>query len=112
MRGRTELAKTMLDAEADYRLFSASAHSHSWALTSIGYEPSDRKNLHVKHVEPTTLAYLCLRSIQYFARALWEQTYFFGWRSGPFSRLLEEVYDAIEIAPNRRFWRGQVVAHI
>ncbi len=66
----------------------------------------------VKSPEPIVLIYVCWRAIEYFARALWAQVYLYGWKSGPFARLLEETHDSIGLVPDRRFWRSEAVAHM
>ncbi len=112
MPSRLELASRVPGGEFDYRLFSAVAHGHSWALIAVGFKPSGKPNLAVKSPEPIVLIYVCSRAIDYFARALWAQVYLYGWKSGPFARLLEETCDAIGLIPERRFWRSQAVAHM
>ena len=112
MPRRLELVSSVPGGEFDYRLMSAVAHGHSWALLGVGLKPSGKQNVVVKSPEPVTLAYVCSRSIEVFARALWAQVYLYGWKSGPFARLLEETYDSIGFVPELRFWRSQAVAHM
>ena len=112
MPGRLELVSRVPDGEFDYRLFSAVAHGHSWALIRVGFKPSGKQNMAVKSPEPIALVYVCSHAIEFFARALWAQVYLYGWKSGPFARLLEETYNSIGLVPERRFWRSQAVAHM
>lgn len=112
MPGRLELVSRVPGGEFDYRLFSAVAHGHSWSLIGVGFKPSGEQNLAVKSPEPIVLVYVCSRAIDFFARALWAQVYLYGWKSGPFARLLEETCDSIGLIPERRFWRSQAAAHM
>ena len=112
MPGRLELVRRVPGGEFDYRLLSAVSHGHSWSLIGVAFKPSGKPNMAVKSPEPIVLVYVCSRAIEFFARALWAQVYLFGWKSGPFARLLEETYDSIELVPERRFWRSQAVVHM
>ena len=107
MPGRLELVSRVPGGESDYRLLSAVAHGQSWSLIGVGFKPSGKQNMAVKSPEPIVLVYVCSRAIEFFARALWAQVYLYGWKSGPFARLLEETYDSIGLVPERRFWRSQ-----
>ncbi len=112
MPGRLELASRLPGGEFDYRLLSAVAHGHSWALIALAFKPSEKQNMTVKSPEPIALIYVCSRAVEYFARALWAQAYLHGWKSGPFARLLEETFDSIGLVPEQRFWRSQASAHM
>lgn len=112
MPTRLELASRLPGGEFDYRLLSAVAHGHSWALIGVAFQPSEKENMAVKRPKPIVLIYVCWRAIEFFARALWAQVYLHGWKSGPFARLLEETYDSIGLVPERRFWRSQASAHM
>ena len=112
MLKRGELVRSIPDGEFDYRLFSAVCHSESWALIQVGFQKLDRENLVIKQGEPMNLSYVCVRSIEYFAQALWAQAHIYGWKIGPFARLLEETYDSLSLAPERRFWRRQPAVHM
>ena len=112
MPGRLELVSRVPGGEFDYRLLSAVAHGHSWSLIGVGFKPSGKQNMAVKSPEPIFLVHVCSRAIEFFARALWAQVCLYGWKSGPFARLLEETYDSIGLVPERRFWRSQAVAHM
>ena len=71
MPRRGELTRRIPDGESDYRLFSAVYHGESWAVSEVGFEKSDRENFAVKSAKPMFVIYLCSRSIEYLARALW-----------------------------------------
>ncbi len=107
-----ELTRRIPDGESDYRLFSAVYHGAPWAVIEVGLEKSDRENFAVKSAKPMFLIYLCSRSIEYLAHALWAEVSSYDWNSGPFARLLEETYDSASLPPERRFWRRQATAHI
>ena len=107
-----ELTRRIPNGESDYRLFSAVYHGASWAVVEVGFEKSDRENFGVKSAKPKFLIYLCSRSIEYLARALWAKVSIYDWNSGPFARLLEETYDSASLPPEQRFWGRQATAHI
>ena len=112
MPTRVELVRRIPDGEFDYRLFSAVCHGDSWALIKVGFQKLDRENFVIKQGKPMILSYVCVRAIEYFAQALWAQAYIYGWKSGPFARLLEETYNSLSLAPEWRFWRRQAAVHM
>lgn len=111
MPTRTELARKLEDGEADYRLFSAVTHGHSWALLQVGFRISADRKSATREPKAEVFTYACLRSIEFFSRALWDLAYLYGWRTGPFARLLESTYDTADLANERRFWRRHVLDH-
>ena len=71
MLKRVELVQSIPDGELDYRLFSAVCHGESWVLNQVGFQKLDRENFVIKQGKPMILSYVCIRSIEYFAQALW-----------------------------------------
>ena len=106
---RGELTRRIAGGESDYRAFSAGLHGEFWAS---GFQKSDRENFAVKQTDPVKSTYVCVRSIEYFAHALWAEVHIYGWKSGPFAQLLEKTYNSLSLRPERRFWRHQATEHM
>ncbi|KKL58566.1 hypothetical protein LCGC14_2224080 [marine sediment metagenome] len=117
MPNATELIGLMLDEEAMYRLLSAVAHGHSWAIIRLGFQGATGANqqstmagINVKTFEKKVymngLAYLGLGAAKAFARALWNQSLYMGWNQDALEEVLEDVFDTLDVTPNSRFWRS------
>ena len=116
MPSAAEMIKSMLDEEAMYRLLSAVAHGHSWAIIQLGFEDASATQLQStvvginvrpfeKKVYMNGLAYLGLGAAKAFARALWNQSLYMGWDQGKLATVLESVFDKLQAKPSSRFWR-------
>ena len=116
MPSATEMIKSMLDEEAMYRLLSAVAHGHSWAIIQLGFKDASATQLQStvvginvrpfeKRVYMNGLAYLGLGAAKAFARALWNQSLYMGWDKGQLATVLESVFDKLQAKPSSRFWR-------
>ena len=116
MPGTTEVIKEMLDEEAMYRLLSAVAHGHSWAIIQLGFKPiaDEAGGLQIGGVKARGLeknafvdgiAYLGLLAAKVLARPLWYRCRYFGWDEARLIGLLEGVFDRLQAKPEVRFWR-------
>lgn len=116
MPSATIIIKMALNDEIAYRLFSAIAHSHSWALQQLGYEKLDyqrikdgdkNRSVAVQKTAGNIKMHLfaCSRSVNAYALPVWYQCLYFGWDKQILINLLESVYDDIGMQPITRFWR-------
>lgn len=117
MPSATELIKLMLNEEESYRLLSAVAHGHSWAIRQLAFKAKgdDGRDLSaggvpVSNFEKTVrvdyLAYLGLVAANAWAKPLWHQCLYFAWDKDRLTALLDSTFDKLHAAPGVRFWRG------
>jgi len=103
----TEIIGSMLDEESNYRLFSAIAHGHMWALQQSSFRiirDSEGAALE-KSLELFMIEYLSIHSISSFARPLWFKSRLFGWDLAILADILNSVSDVLgmeRLTP--RFW--------
>jgi hypothetical protein len=117
MPATTDMIKIVLDEERAYRLLSAVAHGHIWAIQQLGFKPATVQPAQtvVSGVPTTALekyadnvsgyAFLALRAMKSLALPLWNQCLYFGWEIHQLAVLLESVYDQVHVQPALRFWR-------
>jgi hypothetical protein len=114
----TDVIRDMLDDEGAYRLLSAMAHGHHWALQQLGFRVvNDPKGLddwtnlksstHLleKHGDANSVAYLGLTAVRAFTRSFWYMCRFFGWQPKEAEKLLDGLYDNLRIRNELRFWK-------
>jgi len=118
----TDLAATVLNREEEYRLFSAVAHAHFWALNQLSLyacdppvdaEKGTRNFVHgsgylEKHLSATSTMFVVSEVLDYLSRIVWARFALFGWAIDDLRRTLEEIYDAIGLSISPRFWRKNV----
>jgi hypothetical protein len=95
MPSMTELIAQNLDEEAAYRLLSAMAHGHHWALIRLGFRETDeqatlrdtsgvgrtfRRALE-KNLSPTNVLYLATTGFQVFSKPIKHLCTLYGWDS-------------------------------
>lgn len=116
MPSATEIIKTMLDEECAYRLLSAVAHGHVWAILRLGFEPLGIQPSQCEDGPRITAiekfagsvegyGYLVARAAKSLAFPLWHQCLYFGWDKVRLAETLEGVYDQMHGQPAIRFWR-------
>lgn len=116
MPSATDIIKLMLDEEGAYRLLSATAHGHTWAIQQLGFRPAAVQppaaadGVQVTAMEKSSgsvagYAFLVLRAAKALARPLWNQCVYFGWDRARLAAVLESVYDEFAAQPALRFWR-------
>ena len=107
----TELIARLFGDEPSYRLQSAMAHGHPWALQRLGYrldENDDGISGYVKlrqHITPTVVGYLSTRSVRAWVRPVWYKCRQNGWDMARLRAILESSYDAMRLVEKERFWR-------
>jgi hypothetical protein len=116
MPSATELIGKVLDHEKMYRILSAVAHGHSWAITQLGFKQSAVSSLGgvptqglEKQISFLGMAMLSLCTATSFARPLWSQCRYFGWDKDRLEELFENVADRMQINLGPRFWRDNAL---
>lgn len=117
MPAATELIRDILNEEALYRLLSAIAHGHPWAVREVSFEvtvPATRdpnSGVRVARIEKAPsmdgFAYLILSAASVFAKAAWYQTDYFGWDGAVLLEIFETSFDDLGAADAVRFWRSR-----
>ena len=112
----TDLIGTILGEEEHYRLLSAVAHGHHWALQQLSFSRAPdfdtasalsgaRLTGLAKAANVTAFALFVLVSARAFARTVWYQALYLGWDRMRLRELLEEIFDRLGSSNELRFWR-------
>ena len=115
MPSATEVIKLMLDEESKYRLLSAVAHGHDWAIRRLGFSPvptGDRRpdvggvpvTMYEKTVDVEKLARFGLTVANAFAKPVWYKCNYAGWDKKRLTGVLESIFDELLIQSSWRFW--------
>jgi hypothetical protein len=103
----------MLDEELAYRMLSAVAHGHFWAIQQLSFkkgQPTVSDGVAVVELMKSSgtvegYAFLGVRAIKSLALPLWNQCLYYGWDESRLIAILESVYDQIKATAAVRFWR-------
>ncbi len=114
MPSTTDLIALVLDRGVDYRICSAVAHGHHWAIHQLGYQTVDGEadvdGLRTTRLETSTdiawIALLGVRAFTALARPLWNQCGYGGWEVSKLDELLDNAADKLEMSKAIRFWRS------
>lgn len=117
MLGTTEIITQMLEQETMYRILSAVAHGHHWALRQLGFKlvnPTDGAasvagvdvTCFEKHLFVPVMAYCGHGAAMALAKSLWNWWSYLGWDCTPLSTLLDNVFDQLQPRQSTRFWRS------
>lgn len=112
----TDLVGGMLHEEALYRLLSAVAHGHHWAIQQLSFEKAPQFDTvsaisgakltgFTKGANIDSMALLILVAASAFARVVWYQALYLGWDRSQLRTLLEEQFDRLDAADHLRCWR-------
>lgn len=118
----TDLVGQTLGKEDTYRLLSAVAHAHFWALNNLSFCPAlssgtvfstdTASGVSVSFVEkglsPIPIAVLATEVISSFTELIWRKFRLFGWDHKALRKVYENAYDRIGIKEQMRFWREGV----
>jgi len=95
----------MLNEEADYRLYSAMTHGHSWATTKLGFSVDTSRSsspLAVSNAVPITkkllpgaAAALCVVAGKNFAQVIRYKAQLFGWDGQHLAKVVSPYFAAI-----------------
>lgn len=125
MPSATTLVKEVLDKEFEYRLFSAVAHGHLWALIHLGLRLVDQQTIEPNnesevpewsavaqntgllepHIRPNDVVYLSVTAATAFTKPFWFACQLFGWDTEGAKNLLEKNYTRLHILEDRWFWK-------
>lgn len=108
----TEIIKISLNEEADYRMLSAIAHGHLWAIQQLSFSPvkneDDKTGTFEKNLEPDSASYLCLKAVRVFARPVWYKSQLFGFDSKRLAEIFDSAFDNLGVnEDNCRFWKAE-----
>ena len=112
----TDIIGATLDEEEHYRVLSAIAHGHHWALQQLSFDRAPhfdtasavsgaRLSGLAKSANVTAFALFTLVSARAFARTVWYQALYLGWDQAKLRELLEEHFDRLGSRDELRFWR-------
>lgn len=117
MPGATEIIRRVLNEEPAYRLLSAVANAHHWALMRINFlvAPGStavdlggfKAHRLEKVVNAQALGYLGARVLFAFIRPLWNQCQYFGWDRLKLEEIVETAADKMHLKGEPRFWRSE-----
>lgn len=114
MPSATEMIKMMLDEEISYRLLSAVAHGHHWAIVRLGFAPAHGPDINIggvlakpfqKAVNVEGIAWLAKISAKAFALPLWNQCLYNGWDKARLAGVLDTMANAIPVKKMECFWQ-------
>jgi hypothetical protein len=91
----------------NYRLLSAIAHGHHWAIHQVGYQIDRTSGAPVgtKHVHPDAVAWSAIVAAGAMADGLGSLWKLYGWDWNELVNLLEETYDMGGYGNQARTWR-------
>lgn len=94
----TSLISEVLDKEPIYRLLSAMAHVHPWALQQGGFKGvlEDNQLFLTKHLKPISVVLLAIASAEAFYVSLRRKFEIFGWELDPIQQLLNDFYAVLD----------------
>lgn len=113
----TEIIEQSLGVGEAYRLLSAVAHGHSWALMRLGMKEvhdeslSTWDNIHKgtngfqKHIDPTFVAYLVLNLTTAITKAMWSAYLIMGLDRQGLRSVCESHFTDIGLSDAVKFWR-------
>jgi hypothetical protein len=106
MPSTTQLVDEVLGEEATYRLLSAIAHAHHWALQKSSFRKIDSKDDHIfeKNLEPVAAAFLCIKAADSFSKPVWRKCQLFGWDIKRLEGIFSSTYNSLGVNPTGRFW--------
>lgn len=116
MPSTTDLINDVHHKADTYRLLSAFAHGHHWAIQTVAFklvpdkkvEPAGdgiKLSVITKAVSLNGTAYLALLAAEVFTRPFWQQCIYYGWDKNALEGILERNFDQIGAAEKIRHWR-------
>lgn len=116
MPSATDIIRAVLDDECAYRMLSAVAHAHTWAMIRLGFtqaavqppQPRDGARTVTMQKSAGSIymhAFSVVRATKALTLPVWNQCLYFGWDRDRLVAILEAVYDQMHMQPVTRFWR-------
>lgn len=103
----TEIIRDTLNAESNFRLYSAMAHSHSWAYTQLSYRKVDEvvsqesdTVLIEKHLSLDLVWVLCGSVARYFSQPIRYKCELYGFDLVSMNNIIGNVFKGIDVRPN------------
>ena len=112
----TDLIGSVLNEESNYRLLSAFAHAHSWAIQQLSFIPSQIHNnnnksnfssntkFFEKALKPEAIIFLCHKTAYVFTRPVWNKAALYGYSLLDLKKILNEAFDDLRFSRADRFW--------
>jgi hypothetical protein len=102
----TKLVGDALGEEELYRVFSAMAHGHTWAVIRLGFQATDagKPTLLKKTMNPDAAAVLLMTAADVLAKPLWAEARLFGYDLKRLETLLDRGYRDVGLNETRHFW--------
>lgn len=115
----TQIVRDVFDEEDTYRLLSAVAHGHHWALTQLGFRLMNdgeqnsggwsnlNKTTSVleKSLDPSLAGYICLKALIAFSKSFWCMSRYCGWWNERAENMFDQACDRMNIRAELRCWR-------
>lgn len=115
MPSATQMIDTVTGEGTVYRLLSAIAQGHSWAIMQLSYKRNPALSTGSDHTFEKSInvggfGMMILAILNVLARAVWNHSQFLRWDLLKIEEVFENSADAMRLDESRRFWRGLVVA--
>jgi hypothetical protein len=107
----TKLVGDTLGEEKLYRILSAMAHGHVWALMQLGFQAPEagKPTLLKKTMNSDAAAVLLMTAADVLAKPLWAEARLFGYDLQRLKALLDRGYREMGLNETRHFWaNGQL----
>lgn len=114
MLSATDMIGLMLDEEGAYRILSAVAHGHHWAIIRLGFKQLvNQPDVNIGGVATKAFdktdnlvgfAYLGIRAARAFGIPLWDMCRYFGWDEPRLLAILARAFDKLQTTSTVRFW--------
>jgi hypothetical protein len=115
----TDIIRDVFGEEGLYRLLSAVAHGHFWAISSLGFaldvsqDTTSTSTSHhlkgmAKELNLKGMRMLAFQSALALARVAWYQCLYLGWDQHSMIALLEASFDDLSANDEVRFWRSPI----
>lgn len=112
----TELARDALGMEGMYRLLSAIAHGHHWALQQLSFRvlpteetPREAEEFGFramqKEVNAPGMVFLSIGVADALGQTVWRLASYCGWDQDRLTETLERLFNGLGLADHKRFWR-------
>lgn len=90
----TDVVNLALGQESEYRLLSAMAHAHPWALQQLSFRlEEDHGRIGLAKSAPTlAIAYLCVTGARAFSKPILARAQLFGWDVKRLQKLLDTAF--------------------
>ena len=106
----TEMIRTTLNKEIEYRLLSAVAHGHYWAIQQISFQriPHGDNTANLRNYQKSgnleLINYLVNIALTSFSKSIWFLWIYFGWNRNEIIELLNETFDKLNYSSESRIW--------